>query len=152
MSDYTRQHRPGRKACSITVKFFSSLPPIQELTVTVVERVQFFKERAAKMEWDGLKQLVDDCIGRNSKELLELRENKREGRPPTSREQALAQSMDQEKAEFVGGFWVPDLTDEANVEALKHWNGEWAALSIIKFVRLTRDGEIKPASSFPNKG
>jgi translation machinery-associated protein 16 len=46
---------------------------------------------------------------------------------------------------------LPDLEDDANVQALDQWMGDWTALVNIKFVRLSRNGERR-TSSFPPKG
>lgn len=56
-----------------------------------------------------------------------------------------------EERECNAGYWVPDMQDEKNLEALRHWSGEWENLNILRFVRLTKGGK-KSESTFPPKG
>ena len=53
--------------------------------------------------------------------------------------------------EYRAGFWVPDIGDEDGRTRLERWNGEWAGLNALKFVRVVEAGGIRP-SSFPPKG
>lgn len=94
---------------------------------------------------------VNRCINRDAEELAQLQQERRKGRPPLRREEALSQRTQTEEKEFKTGFWMPDLSDEDAFLKLKHWNGEWTALSSAKFIRLVIGGE-KQASSFPPKG
>lgn len=91
------------------------------------------------------------CIHRDADELAQLQQERRKGRPPTRREEALKQRTQTEEKEFKTGFWMPDLSDKDVLLALKHWNGEWSGLSAMKFVRLTQNG-VKQTSGFPPKG
>jgi translation machinery-associated protein 16 len=63
----------------------------------------------------------------------------------------LSQRTETEEKEFKTGFWLPDLGDADVLHALKHWNGHWAGLSSVKFIRITQEG-VKQTSSFPPKG
>ena len=56
-----------------------------------------------------------------------------------------------EEREYGGGFWIPDMSDTANLELLRNWNREWTSLNTLKYVRLTKNG-VKHDSSFPPKG
>ena len=56
-----------------------------------------------------------------------------------------------EQREYRSGFWVPELRDAESRLKLERWNGEWAALNTLTFVRIVSEGGIKP-SSFPPKG
>ncbi len=46
---------------------------------------------------------------------------------------------------------MPDLQDSGTVAKLREWNGEWAALNVLTFVRVRRDG-VRQAAVFPPKG
>jgi translation machinery-associated protein 16 len=96
--------------------------------------------------------LVDSrFINRSVPEIEQLQSERRKGRPPSKREEALLQRTDAENKEFKTGFWMPDLSQEDVVKALSKWNENWSGLSSMKFIRLTKDGG-KQASSFPPKG
>ena len=46
---------------------------------------------------------------------------------------------------------MPDLEDAENIDRLKSWKGDWAALGSIKFMRIRQDGDRRE-SVFPPKG
>ena len=95
--------------------------------------------------------LLNRFINRSVPEIEQEQSERRKGRPPSKREEALVQRTEVEDKEFKTGFWMPDLTQEGVVLALSKWNGNWSGLSTMKFIRLTKDGE-KQASTFPPKG
>lgn len=90
-------------------------------------------------------------VTREAKELVQLQSERRSGRPPTTREDTLKQRIAIEDMEYNSGYWLPDLRDEENLHQLRLWNGEWQSMGSIKYMRLTKDGQIKQ-SSFPPKG
>ncbi|KAJ0426255.1 translation machinery-associated protein 16 [Aspergillus carlsbadensis] len=95
--------------------------------------------------------LVTRFINRSVPEIEQLQSERRKGRPPSKREEALLQRTDAENKEFKTGFWMPDLSQEDVVRTLSRWNENWSGLSSMQFIRLTKDGG-KQASSFPPKG
>lgn len=94
---------------------------------------------------------LDRYIHRDASEIEQLQKEQRKGRPPSTRQQALQQRTEAEEKEFKTGFWMPDLTQDGVVKNLALWNGEWASLSTLKFVRIVKGGSTLP-SSFPPKG
>ncbi|KAJ5115044.1 translation machinery-associated protein 16 [Penicillium alfredii] len=90
-------------------------------------------------------------INRDADEIEQLQKERRKGRPPSRREEALKQRTQTEDKEFNTGFWMPDLGDQDVLTALKIWNGEWSGLSTLKFIRLRKDAG-KQTSTFPPKG
>ena len=90
-------------------------------------------------------------LSRYDEEIAELKRQRRPGRPSSTREGLLQQSIVTEHREYDGGFWIPNMQDEGNLRSLREWNGEWSALNTFKYVRLSRDGIVKE-SSFPPKG
>ena len=99
------------------------------------------------MTADGYVRYIDRSIP----EIHQLQQERRKGRPPTKREEALILRTETERKEFKTGFWAPDLADGPTVKSLAVWNGEWENLAILQFIRLTVNGEKQP-SSFPPKG
>lgn len=89
-------------------------------------------------------------IARDAEEIKQLESERRKGRPPSKREEALKQRVQTEDREFATGLWMPDLSDQYAMTAMKNWNGHWSGLSAIKFMRFTKDGE-KLTSTFPPK-
>lgn len=95
-----------------------------------------------------------DCrsfIAREDEELESLKARRRPGRPATSHEDSLSHRKENEQREYRAGFWIPELRDEESRSRLERWNGEWAALNTLTFVRIDSGGGIRP-SSFPPKG
>jgi len=46
---------------------------------------------------------------------------------------------------------VPDIRDKASRQKLEKWNGQWAGMNTLKFVRVVKDAAVRD-SSFPPKG
>ena len=90
-------------------------------------------------------------VNRGTEELAQLQAERRPGRPPSAREDKLKQGIAMENNEYKTGYWLPDVQDEKNLEQLRLWNGEWASMGNIRYIRLSKDGKIKQ-SSFPPKG
>ena len=95
--------------------------------------------------------MTSSYLSRHNEEIAELRSQRRPGRPSSTREDLLQQFIMTEYREYDGGFWIPHMQDEGNLRMLREWNGEWTALSTLKYVRLSKDGTLKE-SSFPPKG
>ena len=76
---------------------------------------------------------------------------RRPGQPRSNREGLLRRRVAAELGEYRSGFWIPDISDESNVEKLRGWNEEWTSLGTLMFVRVSDDGQSKP-SAFPPKG
>ena len=90
-------------------------------------------------------------LNRDNEELLQLKAERRPGRPSSTKEDLLRQRVEVEEREYSAGYWIPDMGDEKNLAALKGWSGEWENLNILKFIRVTKGGN-KAESSFPPKG
>lgn len=109
--------------------------------------VKYVAPRRSEFQWLTYRR----CIHRDSEEIAQLQQERRKGRPPVRREEALKERTQTEENEFKTGFWLPDLSDADVLEVLKNWSGHWSGLSSMKFIRLLQDGG-KQSSSFPPKG
>lgn len=128
---------------------------LTDVNVCAVLRVKTFQsytvEHEAPCAIPEIQGLIEDYLGRDDEELAKLKTERRSGRPPSNRETLLKQNQEAEQGEYASGFWVPDLEDMENLKKLKDWNGQWANLNILKFIRITKAGTRKE-SSFPPKG
>ncbi|OQD77305.1 hypothetical protein PENDEC_c003G02697 [Penicillium decumbens] len=119
-----------------------------------LDRIRYFYEAVQTIENPlsdtELAEIVTKYINRDEEEMAQLQQERRKGRPPTRREEALTQRTQTEEKEFKTGFWMPDLSDADVLIAVKHWNRQWSGLSPLKFIRLTQEG-TKQTSSFPPK-
>ncbi|KAL4810110.1 translation machinery-associated protein 16 [Aspergillus unguis] len=140
----TRDDRVARVSATMARGRQSYVDRINYLQESIPEGTVSFAE-------SDLPDLVARYINRSVPEIEQLQSERRKGRPPSKREEALLQRTDVENKEFMTGFWMPDLTNEDVVRALVKWNGNWSGLSAMKFIRLVKDGG-KQASTFPPKG
>jgi translation machinery-associated protein 16 len=120
-----------------------------------VNRVKFIQDNLpdelTPLPTETVLQFVTEYVARNEDELEEMQGARRHGKAPSAREVNMRQQSKNELREFESGYWIPDLSSKENMERLKNWNGEWVGLNPIKFVRMSKNGEMRP-SSFPPKG
>ncbi|KAL1620419.1 translation machinery-associated protein 16 [Diplodia seriata] len=99
----------------------------------------------------SLQSAILAYLARTDDELAALKAARRPGRPPTAREQLLDQRVAVERKEFENsGFYCPDVRDAATVEKLRAWDGEWVGCNALKFVRVTKAGEVRDSVWPPN--
>lgn len=115
------------------------------------EEVRLLTRRYGDMRHMFVLTDSESFIDREDEQLDEAKAQRRPGRPRTKVEEEINLRKDTEEREFKSGFWIPDLRDEESRFKVERWTGEWGGLHTLKFVRVVRDGEIKP-SSFPPKG
>jgi translation machinery-associated protein 16 len=117
-----------------------------------VERLLFLRERTESatqgLELSEIQDLIQEFIARLDDDLDKLRLSRRAGRPATPREEILKQQRTADEKLYDSGYWVPDLTNMANLEALRAWRGDWVGLNTVKFVEITKDGKQR-SSQFP---
>lgn len=120
-----------------------------------VKRVKFIQdnlpEELSPLPTETVLEFVSEYVGRSKDELEEMQAARRHGKSASAREINMRQQMENEVREFESGYWIPDLSNQENLEKLKNWNGEWVGMNVMKFVRVTKAGEIR-SSSFPPKG
>ncbi|KAJ5711724.1 hypothetical protein N7488_005880 [Penicillium malachiteum] len=154
LHEFSRDARRLRRAGARDDRLVHHTSAVLKARQPYMERLHYFFDAIQTTEQPltdaELGELVKKCIYRDAEEIAELEKERRKGRPPTRREEALKQRTQTEEKEFKTGFWMPDLGDEETLLKLKHWNGEWTALSSAKFARLLNTGG-KQSSSFPPK-
>lgn len=120
-----------------------------------MERVKAFQsytvEHTSPLSVTEIQVLVEDYLGRLDEELAQIEAERRPGRPPSGREINLKQHQATEQGEYTSGFWIPDMESLEILQKLKDWDGKWSSLATMKFVRISKEGKIKP-SAFPPKG
>ncbi|KAL8713870.1 MAG: hypothetical protein Q9220_002015 [cf. Caloplaca sp. 1 TL-2023] len=120
-----------------------------------VQRIAFFQSAAQESSnpftLDATQALIEIYLDRSTTELSALKTERRPGRPASTKDDKLSRRIEAETKEHISGFWIPDMSDADTLGKLKNWNGEWASLNTMKYVRIARDG-TKHSSSFPPKG
>ncbi|PWY92653.1 translation machinery-associated protein [Aspergillus heteromorphus CBS 117.55] len=155
LHEFSRDARRLRKANARDDRITRVSANMSRGRQTYVDRISYFYEAipedAGAMSEDEMKDLVIRYINRSVPEIEQLQSERRKGRPPSKREEALLQRTDVENKEFKTGFWMPDFSEVDVVRALAAWNGDWSGLSTMKFIRITKEGG-KQVSAFPPKG
>ncbi|KAF2129953.1 hypothetical protein P153DRAFT_290469 [Dothidotthia symphoricarpi CBS 119687] len=108
-------------------------------------------EHDSPLSISDIQAMIEDYLGRDDEEVAKLKEERRAGRPPSTRQTLLEQNQATEQNEYASGFWVPDLEDADNLKKLKEWNGQWSSLATLKFARISKES-FKKDSTFPPKG
>lgn len=103
-----------------------------------------------------------------------MKKARRPGRPPATKEDLLKRRIEALTSEHETGFRsltpqlpldspasiphsnipivIPDLTKEDNVARLDRWEGSWAYLCTLAWVRVNKAGQIKPSAFPPSSG
>jgi translation machinery-associated protein 16 len=119
-----------------------------------VDRIKFIKAEVGEkttLNFAEIHGVIEKFLRRDDEELATLKAERRPGRPASNRDRQLEERQALEKREYAAGFWMPDLEDAVNVKLLKEWEGQWVALSTLKFVRMEKKG-VRHESSYPPKG
>ncbi|GMM37127.1 Tma16 protein [Saccharomycopsis crataegensis] len=117
-----------------------------------LRRTLFFQEAAENRVSDEkksftveeMKLFIEAYLSRFDEELEELRDQRRPGRPASKRQDLLEDQKKKDRAEYVSGFKVPDMSDEANVENLIKWNGTIGGVNNVKVIYLTKNSTVLP--------
>jgi len=123
-----------------------------------VQRISFLQsclptapEPLTPYDTAAIQDLLSLFLARFDEELASIKAERRPGRPPVTREVAITQQLEADRKEYLSGLWIPDRRKEETLFPLRNWEGDWAGLNNMKFVRVMKGGEIK-ASSFPPTG
>ncbi len=108
-------------------------------------------------------------VHQHDEEYNEIKKARRVGRPASAQEDLLRMKIEALEKEHRDGFCrpppsamrgspfltsfldLPDLTTEANVQMLSRFEGSWAFLTSLAWVKVSAAGNVKP-SSFPPQG
>ncbi|KAL1867554.1 hypothetical protein VTK73DRAFT_4078 [Phialemonium thermophilum] len=117
----------------------------------VLERVSFFQQfvratDAKPLELDQIQSKIQEYVHQYDEEYEAVKKTRRPGRPASTREDLLKLKISALEKEYQNGFLLPDLTSEENVALLDHWEGSWAYLSNLAWVRISASGTVKPSS------
>jgi len=120
-----------------------------------LDRVAFSQERLPEtlhpLQVEDMQAIIRDYINRHDEEIEQLKAERRPGRPPSIRQTALEGQKDMERKEYESGLWFPNLRDEETLVKLDGWQGDWASLGSMRFLRVNIQGGILE-SQFPPRG
>ncbi|KAB5533615.1 translation machinery-associated protein 16 [Coniochaeta sp. 2T2.1] len=121
----------------------------------LLERVAFFQEVSREnggkaLDMATIQAKIQEFVNQYNEEYEEQKKARRPGRPASAREDLLKVAINGLETEWEKGFYLPDLTDEVNISELDRFEGSWAYLSNLKWVKITKKGDQR-TSSFPPK-
>ncbi|KXL47026.1 hypothetical protein M433DRAFT_57952 [Acidomyces richmondensis BFW] len=120
-----------------------------------LDRVLFFQEKLPDtlhpLQVEDMQALIRDYVNRHDEELDQLKSERRPGRPPSTRQTVLEGQKDLERKEYESGLWLPNLSDEETLMKLDAWQGDWASLGSMRFLRINIQGGVFE-SQFPPRG
>ncbi|KAL0939574.1 uncharacterized protein CTRU02_206184 [Colletotrichum truncatum] len=122
----------------------------------MIDRASYFQKAVQEkgsvpLELATIQELIHKFVHQYDEEYAEVKKTRRPGRPASAKEDLLKMKIATLEEEYKIGFFLPDLTNESNVNLLDRWEGSWSFLPSVAWVRITSDGNIKK-SSFPPKG
>ncbi|CRK30225.1 Translation machinery-associated protein 16 like [Verticillium longisporum] len=119
----------------------------------LLDRANFFRDAAMErgtkpLEMGVVQELINSFVHQHDEEHSEVKKTRRPGRPASARQDLLEAKIKKLLEEQKNGFFMPDLTSDDNVHLLDRWEGSWAYLTSVAWVRVASDKTVKPAS-FP---
>ncbi|ROW00284.1 hypothetical protein VSDG_03492 [Cytospora chrysosperma] len=122
----------------------------------LLHRISFFQQAAREneklpFEMEKIQSLINEYVHQYDEEMEILKKARRPGRPASVKEDMLKMKIAGLVKEQLNGFYVPDISKQANIDLLDRWEGAWSFLGSMSYVRVSKDGTIKP-SSFPPSG
>ncbi|KHE80967.1 hypothetical protein GE21DRAFT_10132 [Neurospora crassa] len=119
----------------------------------LITRIAFFQEATREnenkpLELSAIQKKIAEFCHQHDEEYHEMKKARRQGRPPSAREDLLRMKMEALHKEERDGFYLPDLTNEKTTEMLDRWDGNWAFLTNLTWVKIQSSGRSAPAS-FP---
>ncbi|KAK3689808.1 translation machinery-associated protein 16 [Podospora appendiculata] len=119
----------------------------------LLQRVAFFQEVCREnenkpLELQGVHTAINEFVHQFDEEYDQVRKERRPGRPASMREDLLKMRIEALLREQKDGFYMPDISNEANVVMLDRWEGSWAYLPNLVWIKISAEGTIRP-SKFP---
>ncbi|KAK6352688.1 hypothetical protein TWF730_009501 [Orbilia blumenaviensis] len=87
-------------------------------------------------------QHIENFLSNLDEEIKLLSGERRLGRPRSSQEDRLRNSLEKELAEFDVGYEIPDLFDAETRKLLSGWKGDGQGLAQMKTIRITKEGKV----------
>ncbi|KKP00574.1 hypothetical protein THAR02_07330 [Trichoderma harzianum] len=121
----------------------------------IVERVTFFQQNVREqgsepLEVSAVQALIHTYVHQYDEEYDAVKKTRRAGRPASTKEDLLKMKISALEEEYTKGFLIPDITTAENVKLLDAWEGSWAYLTTIPWIKVTTTGNIRKAE-LPSK-
>lgn len=93
---------------------------------------------------DEMKAYIENFVCRFDKELDQLRQQRRPGRPQSSRQQILEEKVKHDKNLFRTGQKIPAINDRESVKKLRTWDGSIGGSTAFKYIHVSKDMQQLP--------
>jgi len=137
--------REGRLKKSANLRTKAQAPKLQ--------RCIYFQELAEskvadEADWpvEEVVEQIEKYVCRNDEEIQALADGRRPGRPPTSHEDNLLNSVAREREEFKTGYEIPDIFSKENLTLLLNWKKDVPGLSRLKMIRVSSSHQVLPST------
>ncbi|KAK1638821.1 translation machinery-associated protein 16 [Colletotrichum phormii] len=119
----------------------------------MIDRASYFQKAIQEkgsepLDLAAVQELISKFVHQYDEEYAEVKKTRRAGRPANAKEDLLKLKISNLEEEYKIGFYLPDLTNSSNVTLLDRWEGSWAYLTSVAWVKITSDGNVR-TSSFP---
>ncbi|KAK6523961.1 hypothetical protein TWF281_001918 [Arthrobotrys megalospora] len=111
-----------------------------------VKRYRHFQELASvgQLSVADILLHIERFLSHFDEEIKVLSGERRLGRPRSSQEDRLRNSLEKEMAELNVGYEIPDLFDPETAKLFSKWKGDPQGLAQIRTIRVTKEGKILP--------
>ncbi|KAL6870517.1 translation machinery-associated protein 16 [Trichoderma novae-zelandiae] len=121
----------------------------------IVDRVRFFQQNVREqgsepLEVPAIQALIHTYVHQYDEEYDAVRKTRRAGRPSSTKEDLLKIKMAALEKEYSTGFLIPDITSAESVKLLDAWEGSWAYLTSLPWIKVTDAGNVRK-SELPSK-
>ncbi|KAH6605996.1 hypothetical protein Trco_005149 [Trichoderma cornu-damae] len=121
----------------------------------IVDRVAFFQQNvreqgAEPLGVPAIQALIHTYVHQYDEEYEGVKKTRRAGRPASTKEDLLKMKMSALEEEYNKGFLLPDITSPDSVKLLGAWEGSWAYLTTIPWIKVTNAGSVRK-SELPSK-
>ncbi|RFU78280.1 hypothetical protein TARUN_3958 [Trichoderma arundinaceum] len=121
----------------------------------IVDRVNFFQQNLREqgtepLEVPAIQALIHTYVHQYDEEYEAAKKTRRAGRPASTKEDLLKIKIAALEEEYSKGFLLPDITSAESVKQLDAWEGSWAYLTTIPWIKVTSAGNVRK-SELPSK-
>ncbi|KAL7810047.1 translation machinery-associated protein 16 [Trichoderma aethiopicum] len=121
----------------------------------IVERVTFFQQKVREqgsepLEVAAVQAIIHTYVHQYDEEYEAVKKTRRAGRPASTKEDLLKIKIAALEKEYEAGFLIPDITTAEGVKSLDAWEGSWAYLTSLPWIKVTASGNVRKAE-LPSK-
>ncbi|KAK0713013.1 translation machinery-associated protein 16 [Lasiosphaeria miniovina] len=115
----------------------------------IIARVTYFQEAVRQndnkpLTLEAIQAKISEFVHQFDQEYETMKKARRAGRAPGPKEDMLKLRIATLQKEYQNGYYLPDLTNENNLQVLDRWDKSWTYLANLAWVKITTTGIVKP--------